>query len=565
MLTNSQIQLKQKYSYIEISDTDFLVIYELAKEEKDFKTSFHKLMLEYIKQNMDILAIIKYLNKLKINKNLSIQLIFNRLNSLFKLLEQLEYSLSEEEVLILLKQPLINNVLKRYFKTSLNHEIENDYNFMNLCNKYQEQSDGEFDLKEYSSISLEDFDSIMCELEKSKIKDSVKMYLLEIKQKPLLSYEEEIKLASKISLGDKEAKKRFIESNLRLVVSIAKRYVNKGMDFLDIIQEGNLGLIKAIDIYDYKKGFKFSTYAYFWIVRYIQLSFANQKRAIRIPISKVDKIFKMQKIRDNFIKNYGYMPSISELAYEMALSEDEVNKLILCSKDIESLDETLDDDSNTTLKDLIVDETTDIEEITLINSSYAKINEALKILKPREKDIIIRRFGLDNGGKKRTLKQVSKQFNISSERIRQLEERSLKYVKMYLENKPAKESLKQLKINLIAEKLFNELYKIYHIVLSKEVLNKIIYFTIENNKLKEEEYLTLAENNILLYLINFYKNIEDLDTKELLYVNIKKIFIRKIKAKNPTYSYQKINNLIDNIFNDYECNKEPLQELSLIC
>ena len=337
------------------------------------------------------------------------------------------------------------------------------------------------------------------------------------------------------------------------------------MDFLDIIQEGNLGLIKAIDIYDYKKGFKFSTYAYFWIVRYIQLSFANQKRAIRIPISKVDKIFKMQKIRDNFIKNYGYMPSISELAYEMDLSEDEVNKLILCSKDIESLDETLDDDSNTTLKDLIVDETTDIEEITLINSSYAKINEALKILKPREKDIIIRRFGLDNGGKKRTLKQVSKQFNISSERIRQLEERSLKYVKMYLENKPAKESLKQLKINLIAEKLFNELYKIYHIVLSKEVLNKIIYFTIENNKLKEEEYLTLAENNILLYLINFYKNIEDLDTKELLYVNIKKIFIRKIKAKNPTYSYQKINNLIDNIFNDYECNKEPLQELSLIC
>lgn len=256
--------------------------------------------------------------------------------------------------------------------------------------------------------------------------DPVKLYLKEIGNYPLLSISEEIELAKKIEQGDDVAKKRLAESNLRLVVSIAKRYVGRGLSFLDLIQEGNLGLIKAVDKFDYTKGYKFSTYATWWIRQSITRSIADQSRTIRIPVHMSEIINKTYRVSRNLLQELGREPTEQEIADTMNLPLDKVREILKVSADPISLDTPIGEEDDSHLGDFIKDDTIMGPEDA---ASYAvlqdQISKLLDTLTEREKRVLILRFGLKDG-RTRTLEEVGKEFNVTRERIRQIEAKALR-------------------------------------------------------------------------------------------------------------------------------------------
>ena len=258
------------------------------------------------------------------------------------------------------------------------------------------------------------------------IEDPVRMYLKEIGKVPLLSAEEEIELAKRMELGDQEAKKRLAEANLRLVVSIAKRYVGRGMQFLDLIQEGNLGLIKAVEKYDYRKGFKFSTYATWWIRQAITRAIADQARTIRIPVHMVETINKLLRVSRQLLQELGREPTPEEIAKEMDIPVERVREIQKISQEPVSLETPIGEEEDSHLGDFIPDDDAlapaDAASMSLLKEQLADV---LKTLTPREEKVLSLRFGLEDGNPK-TLEEVGKEFNVTRERIRQIEAKALR-------------------------------------------------------------------------------------------------------------------------------------------
>ena len=258
------------------------------------------------------------------------------------------------------------------------------------------------------------------------IEDPVRMYLKEIGKVPLLTAEEEIELAKRMEAGDEEAKKRLAEANLRLVVSIAKRYVGRGMLFLDLIQEGNLGLIKAVEKFDYSKGFKFSTYATWWIRQAITRAIADQARTIRIPVHMVETINKLIRVSRQLLQELGREPSPEEIAEEMNMSVERVREILKISQEPVSLETPIGEEEDSHLGDFIQDDNVpvpaDAAAFTLLKEQLV---EVLSTLTDREQKVLRLRFGLDDG-RARTLEEVGKEFNVTRERIRQIEAKALR-------------------------------------------------------------------------------------------------------------------------------------------
>lgn len=258
------------------------------------------------------------------------------------------------------------------------------------------------------------------------IEDPVRMYLKEIGKVPLLSAEEEIELAKRMELGDQEAKKRLAEANLRLVVSIAKRYVGRGMLFLDLIQEGNLGLIKAVEKFDYRKGYKFSTYATWWIRQAITRAIADQARTIRIPVHMVETINKLIRVSRQLLQELGREPTPEEIAEEMDMNVDRVREILKISQEPVSLETPIGEEEDSHLGDFIQDDNVpvpaDAAAFTLLKE---QLEEVLGTLTEREQKVLTLRFGLEDG-RARTLEEVGKEFNVTRERIRQIEAKALR-------------------------------------------------------------------------------------------------------------------------------------------
>ena len=280
------------------------------------------------------------------------------------------------------------------------------------------------ELEAVEDIKVEDID--LASMEGINIDDPVRMYLREIGRIPLLSYDEELELAKKVLAGDEAAKQKLAESNLRLVVSIAKKYVGRGMLFLDLIQEGNMGLIKAVEKFDYTKGYKFSTYATWWIRQAITRAIADQARTIRIPVHMVETINKLIRTSRHLLQQLGREPTPEEIAAEMEIPVEKVTEIQKIAQDPVSLETPIGEEDDSHLGDFIQDDDSpapqDAAAYTLLRE---QLEEVMKTLTSREAKVLKLRFGLEDG-KSRTLEEVGKEFNVTRERIRQIEAKALR-------------------------------------------------------------------------------------------------------------------------------------------
>ena len=285
-------------------------------------------------------------------------------------------------------------------------------------------SDDDINLEDEEEVDMENLD--LSVPEGISIEDPVRMYLKEIGKVPLLSAEEEIELAQRMEQGDESAKKRLAEANLRLVVSIAKRYVGRGMLFLDLIQEGNLGLIKAVEKFDYRKGYKFSTYATWWIRQAITRAIADQARTIRIPVHMVETINKLIRVSRQLLQELGREPSPEEIAEEMNMSVERVREILKISQEPVSLETPIGEEEDSHLGDFIQDDNVPVPaDAAAFTMLKEQLEDVLSTLTDREQKVLRLRFGLDDG-RARTLEEVGKEFNVTRERIRQIEAKALR-------------------------------------------------------------------------------------------------------------------------------------------
>ena len=299
-----------------------------------------------------------------------------------------------------------------------------------LDDDYREDKDGE-------DIDLDAIDL----LEGIGTEDPVRMYLKEIGTVPLLSADEELRLAKRKAEGDESAKERLIEANLRLVVSIAKRYTGRGMSFLDLVQEGNLGLIKGVEKFDYTKGYKLSTYATWWIRQSVTRALADQARTIRVPVHMVETINKMSKMQRKLTLELGYEPSVTELAEALEMSEDKVMEIMQIAREPASLETPIGEEDDSNLGDFVADSNAvtpegNVESVMLREHFDALLGD----LKERERQVIVLRFGLEDGHP-RTLEEVGKEFNVTRERIRQIEAKALRKLRNPVRSKRIRDFL----------------------------------------------------------------------------------------------------------------------------
>ena len=288
---------------------------------------------------------------------------------------------------------------------------------------------------------IAEISNVLAASEGVNIDDPVRMYLKEIGKVPLLTAQEEVDIAKRMSEGDETAKQQLAEANLRLVVSIAKRYVGRGMLFLDLIQEGNLGLIKAVEKFDHTKGYKFSTYATWWIRQAITRAIADQARTIRIPVHMVETINKLIRVNRQLVQEYGRESRPDEIAKEMGISEDKVREIIKIAQEPVSLETPIGEEDDSHLGDFIPDDDApapaDAVASTLLKE---QLMEVLASLTPREAKVLRLRYGLDDG-KARTLEEVGKEFNVTRERIRQIEAKALRKLRHPSRSKRLKDFL----------------------------------------------------------------------------------------------------------------------------
>lgn len=300
-----------------------------------------------------------------------------------------------------------------------------------------DEVDDEFLKTEEEEIELDAIDL----LDGIGTEDPVRMYLKEIGTVPLLSAEEELRLAEKKADGDANAKERLIEANLRLVVSIAKRYTGRGMSFLDLVQEGNLGLIKGVEKFDYTKGYKLSTYATWWIRQSVTRALADQARTIRVPVHMVETINKMSKMQRKLTLELGYEPTVAELSEALDMTEDKVMEIMQIAREPASLETPIGEEDDSNLGDFVADSNVltpegNVESVML----REHIDTLLGDLKERERQVIVLRFGLEDGHP-RTLEEVGKEFNVTRERIRQIEAKALRKLRNPVRSKRIRDFL----------------------------------------------------------------------------------------------------------------------------
>ena len=347
--------------------------------------------------------------------------------------EQIGEALSEME----LDKEQIENIYDTFAQLGIDILDENIKDDTVIFNK-------EFDKDPDAETEDEDEDVSKLDLSIPKgvsIDDPVRMYLKEIGKIPLLSAEEEIDLAEKMGYGDEIAKKKLVEANLRLVVSIAKRYVGRGMLFLDLIQEGNLGLIKAVEKFDYKKGFKFSTYATWWIRQAITRAIADQARTIRIPVHMVETINKLIRVHRQLLQEYGRDPKPEELAKEMDMPEEKIREIMKIAQEPVSLETPIGEEEDSHLGDFIPDEDAPAPaEAAAYSLLKEQLEDVLCTLNEREQKVLKLRFGLDDG-RARTLEEVGKEFDVTRERIRQIEAKALRKLRHPSRSKKLKDYL----------------------------------------------------------------------------------------------------------------------------
>ncbi len=326
----------------------------------------------------------------------------------------------------------------------LDFDVEQMDNFYDSCANLNIEIIEDFNLDSDLDIPLDlsqDDLELALSTEGIAIDDPVKIYLKEIGRVPLLTPEEEIELAQRMATGDPYAKKRLSEANLRLVVSIAKRYVGRGMQFLDLIQEGNLGLIKAVEKFDHTKGFKFSTYATWWIRQAITRAIADQARTIRIPVHMVETITKVKKVSSQLLHKNGHDPSPEEIAAELEMPVERVQEIMRIAQDPVSLETPIGEEEDSHLGDFIPDDDApapaEAASLTLLKE---QLNEVLSTLTDREEKVLRLRFGLEDG-RSRTLEEVGKEFNVTRERIRQIEAKALRKLRHPSRSKKVKDFL----------------------------------------------------------------------------------------------------------------------------
>ena len=299
----------------------------------------------------------------------------------------------------------------------------------------------EMEIPDDITSDISELESDLGSTEGVAIDDPVRMYLKEIGKVPLLSAAEEIEIAKRMADGDQDAKKQLAEANLRLVVSVAKRYVGRGMLFLDLIQEGNLGLIKAVEKFDYRKGYKFSTYATWWIRQAITRAIADQARTIRIPVHMVETINKLIRVNRQLLQEYGREPRPDEIAREMGISEEKVREIIKVAQEPVSLETPIGEEEDSHLGDFIPDDDAPAPaEVAAFTLLKEQLMEVLDTLTPREEKVLRLRFGLDDG-KARTLEEVGREFNVTRERIRQIEAKALRKLRHPSRSKKLKDIL----------------------------------------------------------------------------------------------------------------------------
>ena len=301
---------------------------------------------------------------------------------------------------------------------------QNGIDVLKISEEEDDVPDEEIMLDDVEDVDVENID--LSVPDGVSIEDPVRMYLKEIGKVPLLSAEEEIELAKRMEKGDEDAKKRLAEANLRLVVSIAKRYVGRGMLFLDLIQEGNLGLIKAVEKFDYTKGYKFSTYATWWIRQAITRAIADQARTIRIPVHMVETINKLIRVSRQLLQELGREPTPEEIAEQMNLPVERVREILRISQEPVSLETPIGEEEDSHLGDFIQDDNVPVPaEAAAFTLLKEQLVEVLGTLTEREQKVLRLRFGLDDG-RARTLEEVGKEFNVTRERIRQIEAKALR-------------------------------------------------------------------------------------------------------------------------------------------
>ncbi|MBO4863597.1 MAG: RNA polymerase sigma factor RpoD [Eubacterium sp.] len=328
-----------------------------------------------------------------------------------------------------------------YMAKALDFFEKNNVDVLNFSEDEPDLDDDDLgiDLSEEEEIDLEHID--MSVPEGVSLEDPVRMYLKEIGKVPLLTADQEIELAQKMEEGDESAKKQLAEANLRLVVSIAKRYVGRGMLFLDLIQEGNMGLIKAVEKFDYRKGYKFSTYATWWIRQAITRAIADQARTIRIPVHMVETINKLTRVSRQLLQELGREPSPEEIAEEMDIPVDRVREIQKISQEPVSLETPIGEEEDSHLGDFLPDD--DVPAPSEAAASMIlkeQLGEVLCTLTDREQKVLRLRFGLDDG-RARTLEEVGKEFNVTRERIRQIEAKALRKLRHPSRSRKLKEFL----------------------------------------------------------------------------------------------------------------------------
>jgi len=319
-------------------------------------------------------------------------------------------------------------------------EIENDIEMVDAFMRYLSQTGVEIkEAKRLLDVPEEGDAPKVKEEELVGIsEDSVRMYLKEIGQYPLLTGEEEVSLAKRIEKGDKSAKRRLVEANLRLVVSIAKKYIGRGLTLLDLIQEGNLGLQRAVEKFDYRRGFKFSTYATWWIRQAITRAIADQARTIRIPVHMVETINRFMRAQRELQQELGREPNNDELAKKLGIDMEKLEHIMKISQETVSLESPVGEEGDSNLGDFIEDKTTlSPEEQAIYQLMKGHVEDSLSVLSPREQKILHMRFGLDDEGgpgRTHTLEEVGKEFGVTRERIRQIEAKALQKLKKHEES-----------------------------------------------------------------------------------------------------------------------------------
>ena len=334
--------------------------------------------------------------------------------------------LSAKELECLEEMNLDGDAIDKFYETLEKNGVDIDVGSEDLLPPIDDVLPEVEDLADIEEVTEEEINDTDALMDSFSTDDPVRMYLKEIGKVPLLTPEEEVELAIQMSQGNEEAKHRMTEANLRLVVSIAKRYVGRGMLFLDLIQEGNLGLIKAVEMFDYTKGYKFSTYATWWIRQAITRAIADQARTIRIPVHMVETINKTIRVSRQLLQELGHDPSAEEIAKEMDMPVDKVRDILKIAQEPVSLETPIGEEEDSHLGDFIPDEdASEPSEAASFSLLREQLEEVLDTLAPREKKVLELRFGIVDG-RTRTLEEVGKEFNVTRERIRQIEAKALR-------------------------------------------------------------------------------------------------------------------------------------------